>query len=336
MSREEIHFTDLSTAGGKPDDVRRFLFGGAEIQREKEGVRAVLHMDLRTEGWVGIPHGGIGMGAIVDLAMLLDGYPRDKAALYPLSAEFRLGGAGVRTGESVLVCVFPQDGGAGGIISAGKDAPPYMTASLAFAKDEPERRNLFASYLPGRFADIAGGLVDMPSYRNCFVCGVARRHPGLRRRFHLYESDRSGKIVIARAGFDPEDGKSFYLFQRDGFVHPLALIALLDEVVGWGGFLLAGSGGVTVRIGYTFYRPVGVGEKIIAFGRGEKVKGQAGARLLFWASGGAAAVKDDGSLEPVAAASAQYFGVPELTEQMKAHLIPEDLAARVFAIAGFD
>ena len=335
MSGEEKHMSDSMPAGGGSDGVRRFLFGGAEIRREGKEIRAVLHMDLHTEGWVGIPHGGIGMAAIADLATILDSYPRDDAALYPLSAEFRLGGASVRTGERVLVRVFPEDGGAGGIITAEKDAPPYMTASLAFSKDEPERRDVFASYMPGRLADMAGGLVDMPSYRNCFVCGVARCHPGLRRRFHLYESGRTGKVVIARAGFEPEDRQSFYLFQENGIVHPVALIALLDEVVGWGGFLVAKSGGVTVRIGYTFYRPVSAMEKIVAFGRGEKVKGR-GSRLLFWASGGAATVREDGSLEPVVAVSAQYFGVPELTEQMKAHLVPEDLTARLFAIAGFD
>ena len=335
MSGEEKHIPDSFPAGGGSDDVRRFLFGDAEILRSEKEVRAVLHMDLHTEGWVGIPHGGIGMGAIADLATMLDSYPRDEAALYPLSAEFRLGGASVRTGERVLVRVFPEDGGAGGIITAEKDAPPYMTASLAFSKDEPERRDVFASYMPGRLADMAGGLVDMPSYRNCFVCGVARRHPGLRRRFYLHDSGRTGKVVIARAGFEPEDRQSFYLFQENGIVHPVALIALLDEVVGWGGFLIAKSGGVTVRIGYTFYRPVAAAEKIIAFGRGEKVKGR-GSRLLFWASGGAAAVREEGRLEPVVAVSAQYFGVPELTEQMKAHLVPEELTTRVFAIAGFD
>ena len=61
-----------------------------------------------------------------------------------------------------------------------------------------------------------------------------------------------------------------------------------------------------------------------------------GSRVLFWASGGAAVVAEDGSLEPVVAVSAQYFGVPELTEQMKAHLVPEELTTRVFSIAGFD
>ena len=335
MSGEEKHMSDSMPAGGGSDGVRRFLFGGAEIRREGKEIRAVLHMDLHTEGWVGIPHGGIGMAAIADLATILDSYPRDDAALYPLSAEFRLGGASVRTGERVLVRVFPEDGGAGGIIRTEKDEPPYMTASLSFAKDEPGRRDLFASYMPGRLADVSGGLLDMPSYRNCFVCGVARRHPGLRRRFYLHDSGRTGKVVIARAGFEPEDRQSFYLFQENGIVHPVALIALLDEVVGWGGFLIAKSGGVTVRIGYTFYRPVAAAEKIIAFGRGEKVKGR-GSRLLFWASGGAAAVREDGRMEPVVAVSAQYFGVPELTEQMKAHLVPEELTTRVFAIAGFD
>ncbi len=334
MSGEDTRISNLPVVLGRSGDVRSFLFGETEIHRSEQGVQAVLHMDLHTEGWVGIPHGGIGMGAITDLATLLESYPRDEAALYPLSAEFRLGGASVRVGERVLVWVFSEEGGAGGVISAEADAPPYMTASLSFGKDEPGRRNLFTSYMPVRLADVTGSLIDLPSYRNCFVCGVARRHPGLRRRFQLYDGGRTGKIVIARAGFDPEDRQSFYLFQRGGFIHPVALIALLDEIVGWGGFLVARSGGVTVRIGYTFYRPVAAGEKVVAFGRGEKVKGR-GSRLLFWASGGAAAVGDDGGLEPVVAVSAQYYGMPELTEQMKTHLIPGDLAARVFDLSGF-
>jgi hypothetical protein len=44
-------------------------------------------------------------------------------------------------------------------------------------------------------------------------------------------------------------------------------------------------------------------------------------------------VKDDGSLEMVVSASGQWFGVRELTEQMKTALLPEELMARAFEMA---
>jgi len=98
--------------------------------------------------------------------------------------------------------------------------------------------------------------------------------------------------------------------------------------------MMAASGAVTVRIGYNFYRDIRPGERLVFIGRSERVRGNAGARIFFWTSGGAVSLDDAGRCEPVIAASAQYLGVAELTEQMRRELIPAELTAQAFRLAG--
>ena len=317
------------------DFVRKFLFGGSDVHKDGKCVRAGLLMDLRTEGWVGIPHGGIGMGAIIELVMMLGNYPQNAESLYPLSVDFRMGGSSVKIGDRLIVEVSEGEGGAGGIICAERDLPPYVSASIRYREAESHKRDLLASYIPDRISDIDNKLMPLPHYKNCFVCGVGRSHPGLMRNFHFWDSDESSKkIVVSTVGFDARDSESFYLFQRNSIIHPIASLALLDETMGWAGFMASASGAVTVRISYTLYRDIRVGERVVAFGCGDKVRGNAGSRLLFWASGGAAAINKDGILEIVIAASGQWLGVPELTRQMKTELMPKELTERAFRFAG--
>ena len=130
--------------------VRTFLFGDSDVHKDRKCVRAGLLMDLRTEGWVGIPHGGIGMGAIMELAMMLDNYPQDAEVLYPLSADFRMGGSSVKIGDRLIVEVSEGESGAGGRISAAHDLPPYVSASIRYRDAGSYRRDFLASYIPGR------------------------------------------------------------------------------------------------------------------------------------------------------------------------------------------
>ena len=319
--------------GGCGSFVKAFLFGGTEPSPEGGGLCSRLIMDGRTEGWMGIPHGGIGMGAIAELAGALRAASRVRGTPYPLTVDFRLGGAGARSGDTMEVQVCPTAGGARGTISGRGDALPYLTAVLGYGSDESLRKTVFASYLPGRFSvPEAGGWIPLPYFPHCFVCGAERAHPGLASRFWLLAGPE--RIVVSRAGFDAGEGEPFYRFRRGGCVHPLPLLALLDETLGWAGFMATGSGAVTVRIGYTFYRDIRVGERLVFYGRNEKVKGNAGSRLFYWASGGAAVVDDRGGLEIVAAAAGQYLGVPALTEQMRRELIPPEWTRRAFARAG--
>jgi hypothetical protein len=291
-------------------------------------------MDDHMEGWIGIPHGGISMGVMMDLAMTLDAWPDRHDLIFPLSADFRLGGAGIKVGDRLHFDVLPVEGGAEGVAIADGNPLAYMESSIRCRKVNGEHGKPFSAFMPGKRGDLLKELTPLPSYRNCFVCGIERAHPGLKRQFHLWNA--SDRIVVSPVGFADADRGSFCRFSRNGFLHPLPFLALLDEILGWGGFMISGSGAVTVRIGYTFYRPVADGERLLFFGKGDRVRGRAGSRLLYWASGGAAAVREDGSLEMVVSASGQWFGIPELTEQMKSALLPRTLMEKAFEAAGAD
>ena len=319
----------------KPDDfVRAFLFGSSGIVKNGQGLRSVLVMDDKTQGWVGIPHGGIAMGAMADLAFALMGEADGPFGPYPFSIDYRMGGASARLGDMLQIKLTATEGGAKGVIVKDPNAPPYLSATFRFTHADPSQREIFQSYVPAHIGNVGNRMVPLPSYRDCFVCGTARREPGLERRFYVLDASDQQKIVASPIGCAGDGGEPFYRFQRCGRLHPLPLLALLDEIIGWGGFLLAASGGVTVKAGYTFYRDIQVGERLWVFGRGEKVRGNTASRLLFWASGGAAAVRSDGVLEPVVVASGQYLGVSALTEQMMRELHPADLTRRAFQLAG--
>jgi hypothetical protein len=313
------------------DYVREFLYGTSDQQFNRGRTMSSIYMDERMEGWIGIPHGGISMGIMMDLALSLNHFPKNNKLLFPLIADFRLGGASLKIGNTLHFQVAPNNGGAKGEATVDGDPLPYMSASIDYGKEDVQQRDRFASFIPEHIDEVMTSLTLLPSYKKCFVCGFERNHPGLKRKFYRWDN-RQG-IVIAHTGFRSEDSETFYLFQRGGHLHPLPFLALLDETLGWGGFLISSSGAVTVKIGYTFYRPVSINEKIVFFGRGDRVRGKAGSRLLFWASGGAAAVKEDGRLDMVVSSSGQWFGVQDLTEQMKTALLPKELMDKAFSFA---
>jgi hypothetical protein len=332
-----LHATQTGEAppACKPDDfVRAFLFGTSSIVKDRHSLRSVLVMDDKTQGWVGIPHGGIAMGAMADLAFAFTREADGSFGPYPFSIDYRMGGASARLGDSLQIELTATEDGVRGVMVKNPGAAPYLSATFCFAHADPSQSEIFRSYLPTRIGDEEKRMVPLPSYRNCFVCGIARREPGLARRFYVLDVLNQQKIVTSPIGCAGDSGDAFYRFQRYGRLHPLPLLALLDEIIGWGGFLLTASGGVTVKASYTFYRDIQVGERLWVFGRGEKVRGNAASRLLFWASGGAAAVRSDGVLEPVVVASGQYLCVGALTEQMRRELLPADLTRRAFQLAG--
>lgn len=312
------------------DFVREFLFGESGIVREGNGVRAEIAMDLRTEGWIGIPHGGIGMGAAVDLYESLREARGFAGLPFPLTLDIRMGGSRVRTGETVSVAVTSEGDGAKGIVSLPGNDLPYLEADIT--GDAAWETPGSPPCLPPSLDILERSLEPMPYYRNCFVCGVDRVHPGLQRTFHLFGAGRTGRVVVTWAGFDGADRDTVLRFERGGRVHPVVLLALVDETMGWGGFMNCATGAVTVRLVAALHRDLVPGEKFVVFGRGERVRGK-GPRVLYWTSGGIAAVGKGGAFETVLTASGQFFGVPELTEQMRRELIPEDLTRRVFKIA---
>ncbi|HTZ40968.1 MAG TPA: hypothetical protein VMB77_12465 [Syntrophales bacterium] len=312
------------------DFVREFLFGKTGIVRDGAGVRAEIAMDLRTEGWIGIPHGGISMGAVVDLFESLHEGHGNQGVPYPITLNVRMGGSRLRTGERVEIAVTPEGEGAKAIVSVQGSTLPYLKADISKGPERSTPETI--ACLPSSFEQMEGSLSALPFYRNCFVCGVKRHHPGLKRKFQLFEAARPNRVVVSCAGFDVEDRNTVYRFERNGWIHPVVLLALVDETMGWAGFMNYASGGVTVHMSATLHRRIDVAEKLVVFGRGEKVR-RANSRMLIWVLGGAAVVGKSGALEIVMTASSQFLGVPALTEQMRTELIPQELTRRAFQIA---
>jgi len=315
------------------DFVHSFLFSNAHIERDNQQIRCRLKMTRSTEGWIGIPHGGIGMGILMELALHMGGDKMHLVNRYPFNVGYRLGGASLRIGDAVEATVIRYEGGLSGRILREGENEPYLRANIRYGEEGPHRKVHFQASLPARYEDIENRLLPLPYYRNCFVCGVEREEPGLRRRFYFVDGEGTEKIVISLAGFSEEDKQSFNRFQRNEIFHPLPILALIDETLGLAAFMVSASGGVTVRIDYTFYRNIRVGERLLFFGRGGKLRGKTPSRIMCWASGGAAVVRDDGALEPVISASGQWLGVPALTRQMREALIPEELNRRAFELA---
>ncbi|NPU85074.1 MAG: hypothetical protein HPY65_11350 [Syntrophaceae bacterium] len=309
----------------------QFLLGGSP-QHDGSSLSSVLRTDRHAEGWNGIPHGGFAMGVFVELALRAMG-ESSSSFPDPWTADFRLGGASLRRGDRADVKVEATERGAEGAITVPSSDDPYMTAVFLRGETDQESLAAFRSLLPSSLPDHERDGIPLPFYRECLVCGTEREVPGLKRRLFLAPPP-ARKTVFTRAGFDERDRESFDRFQKDGITHPVAPLALLDEILGWGGFMLAGQGGVTVRIRFTFLRRILAGEKLIFLGRGDRVRGTSPSRMLFWASGGAAAVHPDGGLEPVATAAGQFMVVPELTEQMKTTLLPREWTDRAFRLAG--
>lgn len=242
------------------------------------------------------------------------------------------GGTKVKVGDEITIDVAPTDLGISGSIYPENKTMPYITGDIDFGIDHSKKDETFNTYMPDHFSQIKGELEHIPHYRNCFVCGVDRSLPGLKRKFHLWNSPH-GRVVCAFSGFNDDDGESLHLFQRNGFLHPISMLAVLDETMGWAGFMAYANGGVSVRLNYQFIRPIGVDEKLVLFGRGEKVQGNIGKRMLFWASGGGAVMHEDGSFEWVMVSSGQWYAMKALTDQMKKELIPAKLTRKIFSIA---
>jgi len=315
------------------DFVHSFLFNDTRITHAEDRVSAAMVMDSSKEGWVGIPHGGIGMGAIMEFVPGIGLSVSDKGEVpYPVNCSFRMGGSEARVGDIVVIEAETSNAGTTGRISLEGSSMPYITGDISLRNGMSEIDDYTRPYVPSDYTQIEGKLEHLPHYRNCFVCGVDRKLPGLKRRFHLWKSP-NGNIVCAFAGFNDEDEKTFYRFERNGFMHPMGLLAVLDETMGWAGFFSSANGGVSVRLNYKLLRKIRIHEKLVFFGRGEKVIGQINKRMLFWASGCGVVMKDDGSFEKVIESSGQWYVMTALTDQMRTELIPADLTENAFEIA---
>ncbi len=314
----------MDTRGHEQCFACRERFCLPEIAMVDGALEAELLMEKKHEGWIGIPHGGIGIAAVLDLADLCWRQHKGESLPFPFTISMKFGDR-CQLGDTLQLRAELDDG----------------QSQIIFRMQRPGQRQ---SYIAGTVepdAGFAGGdlsslphldeferravLTPLSIYENCFICGTKRRERGMRRRFFMAEHD-GRYYILAKFGFDPGDAAIAESFQQAaGVLHPGVLGAVLDEICGWSGFIRHELFGVTVRLQMSFKRPVLVDEKLLFVAFEPEVRGR-GSRQIYRARGCLMSVLADGGYEAVATAAGQWLALPALREQFYQTRIEEDLS----------
>jgi len=280
----------------------------------------------RHEGWQGIPHGGLAMMALLDLADHCRILKQGENLTYPLITEWRFADSVQIGDEMQLRARMERDGRiALSMFHPGRDKI-YLSAELR-PLEEPGLVD-FALLSPARMMSPGLQKQALGIYDNCFVCGHKRRSPGLERRFFRVEDD-AGEAVIVRFGGARDLSLASFFQQYPGVLHPGVLAALLDEVCGWSGVLAGDLYGYTVRFQLILNRLPQLDEEFFGMTSLPAVKGS-GARKFYFPQGALYLGGAGGELEIIAVAQGQWLAREELRRQFEASHFKEDLRAVFF------
>ncbi|MGO8823079.1 MAG: hypothetical protein ACLQO6_17895, partial [Desulfomonilaceae bacterium] len=152
-----------------------------------------IQFELKHEGLLGIPHGGVGMGLCLDAWRNL-GQPD-----YPVTVNFKFGGSGICIGDQAVFEINGRDLSQNGLdlrITKDGDRKPYLRAEITAMKST----GVSVPTWLGNYDNFRA----LPYYSNCFVCGHFRNEQGLRRRFRVHQNNSIVQITVPW-GFDSED-----------------------------------------------------------------------------------------------------------------------------------
>lgn len=268
-----------------------------------------ITFDLRHEGFIGIPHGGLAMG------LCLDAWHRIGLPEYPIKAAFKFGGSGVFIGDTAIFSVSAEENRVHASITKNGDKTPYLKADIMPFQHDQEWVDFPEPSPDGR---------KLPYYRNCFVCGHHRDEIGLQRRFQVEDTD-FGPVVSTTWGLVDDDldrAGGFLISSRE--LHPTVLISIFDENTAWGGFMATKSAGLSVRLEFVLLRPVLKTEKLIFLGKPSGIRGNPKSPRFFLAEGTIFSMKDEASPEPVAFGRGEWIIMNQYTRQIKQNLLPPD------------
>ncbi|NPA25012.1 MAG: hypothetical protein GXO34_04210 [Deltaproteobacteria bacterium] len=292
-------------------------------------VSVIMNFASQHEGWQGIPHGGVAMTALLDLADYAGQYKTGANLAYPLATSWRFGDT-VRIGEKMLLEARPKEMGRFDLSMRRLHTEKiYLQAELktqesAFGVDFelPPIDSLF---------DPATAHQPLEVYDNCFVCGRKRRRPGLERRFFRSGTGVEPVVVMVRFGDqrDRDRGLAANFQQAEGRLHPGVLAALLDELCGWSGVLAGDLYGFTVRFRLRINFLPEIGDELLGISPQPRVRGR-GERMFYYPYGVIYRRTKAGFTEVVAVAEGQWLAREELRRQFVATRIEEDLSGIVF------
>ena len=298
------------------------------IDNCESGVETKMVFGLDHEGWQGIPHGGVAMAALLDLADHCWLRQKGVNLVYPIEIDWRFADSVIIGNEMNLKALVKDDNslllsmrrqGSDKVYLSAEVKMATAIASVDFSLLEPEQ--LKENRSQHQALDV---------YENCFVCGLKRRKPGLQRRFFKKgESAGEQSAVIVRFG-GVEDSQIAPSFQQaQGTLHPGVLAALLDELCGWSGILAGDLYGYTVRFKLQINQLPALGDELFGISPTPSVRGR-GVRKFYYPEGALYHKKDDGSLEIFAVASGQWLAREELRQQFDETHVEEDLSGIIF------
>jgi hypothetical protein len=287
------------------------FFNSTILEVTPDGWAEELTFEIRHEGFIGIPHGGLSMG------LCLDAWRRIDAFSYPIDVRYKFGGSGITIGDSAVFAVEGSKDRQPVVASITKtgDKTPYVKATITPAQ------SLDSASFP---EPPSNEFRELPYYRNCFVCGHHREITGLQRRFRAHGENGSA-VVTTPWGYDSDDldrAACFLIGEEE--LHPAALISIFDENTAWGGFMATRAAGLSVRVDFTVFRPVQRTEKLLFVGRPAGIRGNPRAPRFFLAEGTIFSMTDPENPEPVATGRGEWLIVEHYTKQIKQNLLPAD------------
>ncbi len=290
-----------------------YIFSRYELH--DRAIRTEVTIQQQHEGWPGIPHGGIGMTSMLELAHILD----PSSIEYPLQTSFRFGGESLSIGDSVDIEVDQQGRKYQGSIIKKTGGHPYLKG-LIDPKSPPENRATeqdIMRIIKERVTN-SNSLV-MPNFSNRIIYNREIQKKYQYRTFEFKEL-QDKRMYMQYTMDNNSNGKDSSELNRlnDDEVHPGALITILDETLGWAGFFKSWQGGVTTNLHACFLRSVIPGEIIFAIGICDRLYGSF-SRKIVHCSGGIF-VKKKGLPELVAYAEGKWLTKPEYKQKMLRYL----------------
>jgi len=286
-----------------------FLFSSYTLG--PNGIRTEMEIEPQHEGWPGIPHGGVGMTSLIELADLL----HEETLRYPLMVNYRFGGERLFIGDSVVLKVERRENSFAGLIAKKTGGAPYLTCTI-----ESPAAPMFEGEMNG-LRDLVGQPVVsssplvMPNFANRIV--YTRESQELHRyrtfKFKEIDNERVYMKCSITDGLENAGGSDINRLAGN-HLHPGALVTILDETLGWAGFFAAWQGGVTVNISAYFLKPVKPGDSIFSVGVCDSTYGTF-SRKMVNCSGGIFARTGSGP-EVIAYSTGKWLTRPEYKEKM--------------------
>lgn len=293
-----------------------YLFHDYSIKDDSITTR--MNIEKKHEGWPGIPHGGIGMTAFIELVDILD----EGKTGYPLLYSFRFGGERISVGDIVQLKVEKNEDQYRGVMSTSNSVLPYLKASMTSgmlqSRDKIEQAaNQMKAGMP--YARYTLKIPDM-SFRLLF--NPRAQHDIHMREFSFNEYNTGYNTLYCRSHHDVANPGTIFNTLRDNQVHPGVLITLLDETMGWAGFLSAWQGGVTVLLDVNLFRPVNKNDRFVVSGMCTKISGSSHRKVVY--ATGAVFIKNGDSLELAGYALGKWLTLPGYREKMVRYLLGSD------------